>query len=180
MPRKPKCAICGDPITGDDWQMTVKGKKACQGCYDDSFQYQSTCYHFGPNDSGIEHFTKNFGNEDGEFPTPVKEEIWQKTDAWRGYTTWNLEDGFVRVCDGWVTGFPDSTTRRKAELADYFEKIKDGELTPPVDIWWLFGISSNVFSTITMIVCRKADVEALKQWLAEIDGGVKHFEEMLS
>jgi hypothetical protein len=180
MPRKPKCSICGEPIEGEDWCITVKGKKACEECESNDRQYASTCYCFGPNGSDMERFTKNFGNEDSEFPTPVKEEIWKKTDGWRGHTEWKLNKGFVEVCSGWVTGMPDSSTQRKAELADYFEQIKDGKLTPPVEIWWLFGITSNVFSTVSEIVCREKDLEALKKWLTEIDGGVEHFEEMLS
>lgn len=179
------CADCGEEITNDDFYTTRDGRIFCFNCYEYEVQYPSYCFHFGEHGQGVNVsepsvFTELFGDENGELPEPIKKEIWHKSDAWRGYTDWELKPGYTKIADGWVTGMPDESTQRKVELADYFEQLKSGELIPPVEIWWLFGKTSNVFSTASSIVCRSGDVETLKQWLEEIDGGIEHFEEMFS
>ena len=181
MKKKTICSLCGEPIKKqDDRMLTIKGELSCMSCYENRYEYASTCFCFSPTGNSTEHFSRAFGNEDGEFPEPVKEEKWIRTDAWRGYTDWTLNEGFVEVCSGWVTGMPDSSTRRKVTLADYFEKIKDRELIPPVEIWWIFGMTSNVFSTASTIVCRVEELPALQQWLEEAAGGLENIENMLS
>jgi hypothetical protein len=178
-----KCDLC-DEIIEDEGNFfeTRDGKIACEGCFDIAWEDASKAIVFKPDGTHEEIvFCEDFGMlEDlGNLPEPVKKEKWVKTDGWRGYTDWELNEGWVDVAEGWVTGYPDETTQRKVELHDYFEKMLNGELIPPVEVWWFFGKTSNVFSTASKIVCRAGDLETLKEWLEEINEGVEHFQEML-
>jgi hypothetical protein len=141
-----------------------------------SKEYPSTLITFYPNG---ENETTTFGTKK-EYPDIVKKERWIKTDDWRGYTDWELNKNYVGVADGWVTGFPDKTVSRKIELNDIFEDLKVGKIKPPCEIYWLFGITSNVFSTASMVAVKKGDEEVIENWLNEIDGGGKGLREMLS
>jgi tetrahydromethanopterin S-methyltransferase subunit G len=47
-------------------------------------------------------------------------------------------------------------------------------------MFWVFGRTSNVFSSACVVVVRKDDVEEIEKWLNEIDGGVEGLNEMLS
>lgn len=169
------CTSCEEEIEEDDnttTYTTLKGEEVCEGCHESAWQYPSTCIHFSPDgeEHEAEHFTADFGNLEGEMPTPVASQEWKQSDGWRGYTTWTLKPGYVVLADGWTTGYPDDSVPRKQKIADLFEEFSAGNITPPVDLWWLFGITSNVFSQVTDIVCRERDVVALEEWLKEEAG----------
>ena len=178
------CTICDEEIKdeeGEEIFYTRKDQPACLACYENALDYTSKAFEFTPR--GVEKyiFTEDFGCVDDEgMPDPIKEERWISTDGWRGYVAWDLNPGWTEIADGWITGHPDDSTGRKVELADYFDRLESGELLPPCDLWWIFGRTSNVFSTASAIICRTEDVEKIKAWLLEIDGGLDHFQEMLS
>ena len=141
-----------------------------------SKEYPSTLITFHPTG---ENETYQFGSRK-EYPEIIKKEKWVDTDGWRGYTDWELKKGFVEVADGWVTGYPDESVQRKVELNEIFEDLKNGKILPPCEIYWLFGITSNVFSTASAVVVAEEDAEKIEKWLNEIDGGVEGLKEMLS
>lgn len=108
--------------------------------------------------------------DDDAYPEPVAGQGWHRSDAWRGHATFELLDGFEDVESGWVTGFPDETTRRKADLGELFESLRLGAIVPPVPLWWVFGITSNVFSQTCDIVVKSEDRERLEKWLEQCAG----------
>ena len=177
-----KCSGCDEKILKDgEFFDGVNGKIYCQGCYESAWEHPSTLIEFredGTNETI--QFCQEFGSDEGEIPTPVKKQKWVSTDGWRGYTDWELQDGFIEVADGWVTGYPDETVKRKVELNDIFEDLKEGRIIPPCRIYWIFGITSNVFSTASSIVIEKGNEELLEEWLNEINGGIEGLKEKLS
>jgi len=178
-----KCSGCNEKILKDgEFFNGISGKIYCEGCYEAAWEHPSTVIEFKPDGSHeTVQFCPEFGSiEDGEIPKPIKSQKWIKTDAWRGYTDWELQDGFIEIADGWITGWPDESVQRKLELNDIFEDLKEGKLIPPCTIYWIFGITSNVFSTASAIVVKKEDREVFEKWLSEIDGGIKGLKEMLS
>ena len=115
-----------------------------------------------------------------EMPKEIKNEFWVSSNAWRGYTEWKLSKGYVEIADGWITGFPDENTSRKIELNEIFGKMKEGEIKPPCKIYWIFGITSNVFSQASKVFIEAGNEELVEKWLNEINGGVEDFKNMLS
>lgn len=175
---KTTCSNCEEKIDREDAFHGLEGPY-CQECYENIWSIPSIAQRFGPKGFESFEFTAEFGNSEGDMPEPIKSEEWVKTDGWRGYTKWKLNDGWVSIADGWITGYPDETTERKRELGEYYEAMSSGKLKPPVDIWWIFGSTSNVFSSTSEIVCREEDEEAVKAWLLEIDGGQDNFKKMM-
>lgn len=155
------CSLCGVEVSENDSTFTRDYEVACYGCEEAEMNYASRCLH--ANEDGVEmiEFSKNFG----DYPEPVKEECYKHTSAWRGYTYWIYEDGFELVEDGWITGYADSTTQRKVELSDLYDMIRNKEAYPPCDMWWLFGVTSNIFSQSSDIVIRFKDKEIFISWL---------------
>jgi len=141
-----------------------------------SKEYPSTMIIFSPN-GGNEKIV--FGTKK-EMPKEIKKEKWVSTDAWRGFTEWELASGYVEIADGWITGFPDKSVERKVELADIFDKLINNELAPPCNVYWLFGITSNVFSSASKVFVEVGDEEAIEEWLQKIDGGIEGLKEMMS
>lgn len=139
-------------------------------------EYQSTIITFNP-DGTHEKIAFN-GNED--LPKMIKSEKWVKIDGWRGYTDWEITEGYTEIADGWVTGFPDKSVERKIELSEMFEDLLEGKVTPPCPLYWLFGITSNVFSTASAIIIKKENEKILADWLDKINGGVEGLREMLA
>jgi hypothetical protein len=178
-----KCALCGEYIDeGEDTFQTLKGEVACISCYEEAWGQSSTVIRFSPGgEKEATSFTEQFGSlEGGDTPEPIENEIWVKIDRWRGYSDWKITKGYKKIADGWITGFPDSSVQRKIDLHEIFSDLQDGKITPPCDMFWVFGRTSNVFSSACVVVVRKDDVEEIEKWLNEIDGGVEGLNEMLS
>ncbi len=187
---KIKCPLCGEEIKEDDETFaypTINGDYVCINCGESETEYPSTIFKF--NQGKIEQcqFTKHFGiaetangdfsGQEGKLPEPIKSQEWIKSDGWRGYTDWKLNEGYIKVADGWITGHPDEYTRRKLELGEYFDDLVKGKITPPVPIYWVFGITSNIFSQTSCIVIKKTNKEAVAEWLEKINGGLEEFAE---
>ena len=187
MKNKKKCTSCEKLIDKIDIEpgpyYDIDDKIICEECWnaeqESAGEYASSCFHFGPDGPDEpEYFSEKLNHYCGtEYPEPVKNEKWVSSDAWRGYTDFVLNPGYVEVADGWVTGWPDSTVQRKIELGEIFQKLQNGEIKCPVEVWWLFGITSNVFSTASTIVVRENDVESFKAWVESINGTFQEFQE---
>ena len=177
-----KCSFCENEIDEENDQsyQSFDEKNACGDCFNDGFIEASTVIKFSPDGEITEtKFDEDFNYSDyGEdLPEPIKKTYWEKTDSWRGYTEFDILNKFEEVADGWVTGYADETKKEKLELADYFEKLKSGELIPPVTLYWIFGKTSNVFSTASKIVIKKGNRDKLNAWLEEVNGGLDKFAE---
>jgi len=184
--KKEKCTWCDEDIgEEDEMYLTMKGDKVCGGCFESEWEHASTIHKFSPNGHETARFTANFGTEEtenGDFandedamPTPIESQKWVNSDGWRGYTEWEVMSGYEKITDGWITGYPDETTPTKRELGEYFEDLLEGKICPPVPIYWVFGVTSNVFSSASCIIARKGDREAIEKWLLEINGGLEEF-----
>lgn len=175
-----KCSECGEIITADkidnyEYYLKRDGKVICEECYEGGIEYASSLVKFtpdGPEDTV--YFDDDFNYSDGDsIPEPIERQKWVSTDAWRGYTTWEYTEGFKEIADGWVTGYPDETTHRKRTLGEMFDDLKNGDIVPPCDIYWVFGHTSNVFSQSSAIIIHEDDEQLIKDWLDEINGGVE-------
>lgn len=97
---------------------------------------------------------------------------YKHTDGWRGYYDTNLK-GLHKVTEGWVTGYPDSTVSYKMTSAEVYKRLTNAEPGEgaPVDTYWLFEPTSNVFSTACTVYTRnKRDARKFAKWLAEEAG----------
>ena len=178
-----KCALCGEKIGEEDETFsTIDGKVACLSCHENAWSCPSTVIRFSVDgEKEAISFTTEFGAiEGGDIPVPVENEIWVKTDAWRGYADWKILKDYEKIADGWITGFPDSSVQRKIDLHEIFTDLESGKITPPCDLFWIFGRTSNVFSSACAVIVAKEDVEKIEEWLLEIDGGREGLKEMLS
>lgn len=93
---------------------------------------------------------------------------WVRTDAWRGYYE-TPAPGLESVTAGWVTGYPDESVAYKATAAELYEALSTGQIKPPVEVFWLFEPTANVFSTASEIFVRPGDREAFDRWLREVE-----------
>ena len=188
--KKTTCPECKEKYNIEEDEapyLTLDGKTICNSCYEADQENPSMLFKFTPNDDPEKFyisqlfggFTEDYEHMD-EYPEPVKKEVWKKTDGWRGYTDWELLPDFIEFADGWITGYPDETTARKKELSDYYEDLLSGKLKPPTTIYWIFGSTSNVFSTASTIIIKKSDKKILIKWLEDINGGLDHFKELFN
>ena len=175
-----KCKNCEEQCD-DNYYTSFNNDVHCQECYESDKASATKMIQFNPGGEVEEHFfDENFNFlEPGEgLPEPIKEVFWKQSDGWRGYTDWKLKDGFIELTNGWITGHPDETTKRKAELGDYFQDLMDGELIPPCKIYWVFGQTSNVFSQSSAIIIDEENKKKVEEWLLRINGGLEEFQEM--
>jgi len=186
LPKTPKmkCIICDEIIKkNDDFAIGYNGNNAHMECRYDNDDYASTLFEFLPDgEINKTQFTDEFilfsDNDNYDFlPYPIKKQKWVKTDGWRGYTDWEFEKGFLSVGDGWVTSHPDETTENKKELGDIFQDLQEKKITPPCIVYWVFGITSNVFSTASEVLIKKEDKKVFEKWLKKINGGLVEFKE---
>lgn len=172
-----KCDSCGDVITpsqmeNGDFVTDVNGKICCNGCLEHAGEYATTLELIVAGDSDVCRLSERFGNlTDGEnsFPAPIKSLQWKNSGGYRGYTDWELCEGYKELTGGWITGYPDSTTQRKVELSDIYESLKSDK---PFDkpIWWIFAPTSNIFSMSSGIVIKEEDEQAFLDYLQNQQG----------
>ena len=176
-----KCVNCEEVIDENGFD-SLKNEVFCENCYYNGMESATKMVMFSPEGSEEYTFDEDFNYTDlgADIPEPIKKIEWKNTDGWRGYTTWKLEKGFIELVEGWITEIPDETTKRKAELSEYFNDLKSGKLIPPVAIYWIFGTTSNVFSQSSAIIIRKEDKKELEKWLLSINGGLKEFQNKFS
>jgi len=141
----------------------------------------STVVQFGPkgkdeikfeeDDRGRLFFNKSVPDWYNEVVSGARK--WVSSDAWRGHFETPIKEGMVKLGSGWVTGYPDDTVAHKQTAADVFEKLQSGELKPPKPIYWLFEPTSNVFSTASDLMVKKADLPAVTQWFSKMGVDLK-------
>ena len=149
------------------------GEAVCAECRERKEQYASTIVHIAVDgDVHTTIFDERFVYLDDDerydgLPGPVVERIWRSIDAQSGYYDHALAKGYVEVSAGWVTGYPDETVPHKWDVAEFYEKLKEGELKPPRDLWWAFAPTSNFYATAATVICHSQDLDTVNEWLAE-------------
>jgi hypothetical protein len=176
-PEKPSvvCSSCNAAIDPDMDEVfyTRDEDIMCYSCYESDGSYCSCVTTVSPDDVSRDYFTENFNHNceacmDDEYPVPVAREKWVSTDGWRGYTVFEYLQGYVVLADGWVTGWPDTWMKDKMDLSVWAEKMVKGTLVPPVNVYFVTGRTSNVFSTVMDIVVHQDNKDELEKWMKSI------------
>jgi len=174
-----KCNNCSVDV-GDDYFGTDKnGEVLCEECYYSHWESAVMVYEFDPEDEillrtdyaytlDVSRSTESSEECEGP-PQCIESASWKSTDAWRGYVNVELADGYECVANGWSTGSYDDV-KWKWDFNEFFENIAEGNLVPPVPVWFIFAQTSNVFSTATDVVVRTNQVGTFLNWLADETG----------
>lgn len=192
--KKIKCVYC-DEVINDNEPKTILYKKGASAHFFCQLKAKenssSRCYVFFPEDKANENHIYSFdeffceceGRSYSKLPVAVKKQIWVKTKGPNGelggYTDWELNPEYKEFTDGWFTDCPDSTTKRKVELSQFFNALIRQNYRPPVTVQILFGMTSSKFSKSVSVVVRKDDEEAFEEFLKEIGWSKEKLEECL-
>jgi len=90
---------------------------------------------------------------------------YRSTDGWRGHTTFDVGAGWHEYAGGWVTGYPDQYTQHKMDAVTIHNALHQGTIRPPVPILWCFGVTSNVFSTVSDVFIPDGADDIIQEWL---------------
>lgn len=171
---KIKCVDCEDLFNPDqEGRVTRDGEWLCDSCWCCAEEYMNTLLHYSPDgEQQSLRFDKRLGTvdpegwEDGDdLPEPIKAVEYIRTDGWRGYDQPILMDGYTVVADGWATG-RHGDVPWKHSFNDLIGAMGRGELIPPMDVYVIACLTSNVFSMAIDVVVAEADEDALGIWLA--------------
>lgn len=175
-----KCTECGQEINQDHdfYDYNAGGDIICDGCYDHHWESAVMVYEFDPNEESMRRLdyaftldkTRDVDNYDTFEGTPacIKGAKWEGM-GYRGYIAVDFEDGYESVANGWTTDRYDDV-RWKWNFNDFMDNIIKGELIPPVEVWFVFAQTSNIFSTATDVVVRSHQVDSFMNWLADEAG----------
>jgi hypothetical protein len=61
----------------------------------------------------------------------------------------------------------------KWDFNEFVDKVHGGELVPPVELFFIFAQTSNVFSTSAQLVVRSHQEQTFLNWLAQEAGLTK-------
>ncbi|MDX1745482.1 MAG: hypothetical protein R3324_06050 [Halobacteriales archaeon] len=168
-----ECVVCEGELEEDDayWYNRAEGHGYGHVECDDR---KSTVVRYGPGGEEKVLFSEYEVVDPVDFTEPGEdhwferlraERSWVSTDAWRGAYQVTVADGFTEIAGGWVTGHPDESVAYKVPTIELNYRLRNGE-APPVDLYWIFSPTSNVFSTASSIYVADEDLDALKAWLA--------------
>jgi hypothetical protein len=174
-----KCTECGQEINQDhDWhEYNSKDEIICEGCYEHHWESAVMVYEFDPNEESMRRLdyaftldktrdTDNYDTFDGT-PMCIKGAKWEGN--YRGYIAVDFEEGYESVANGWTTDRYDDV-KWKWNFNDFMENIIKGELIPPVEVWFIFAQTSNIFSTAVDVVVRTHQSDTFLNWLADEAG----------
>jgi hypothetical protein len=80
-----------------------------------------------------------------------------------------IADGFTCVAEGWTTGMYDDV-KWKWDFNEFVNKVHEGELVPPVELFFIFAQTSNVFSTPHNLWYVPTKKNTFLNWLAQEAG----------
>jgi hypothetical protein len=134
-------------------------------------------YEFDPNEESMRRLdyaftldktrdTDNYDTFDGT-PMCIKGAKWEGN--YLGYIAVDFEEGYESVANGWTTDRYDDV-KWKWDFNDFMENIIKGELIPPVEVWFIFAQTSNIFSTAVDVVVRTHQSDTFLNWLADEAG----------
>jgi hypothetical protein len=173
------CTECGQEINQDnDWyEYNSKDEIICDGCYEHHWESAVMVYEFDPNEESMRRLdyaftldktrdTDNYETFEGT-PMCIKGAKWEGN--YRGYIAVDFEEGYESVANGWTTDRYDDV-KWKWDFNDFMENIIKGELIPPVEVWFIFAQTSNIFSTAVDVVVRTHQSDTFLNWLADEAG----------
>ena len=173
------CTECGQEINQDnDWyEYNSKDEIICEGCYEHHWESAVMVYEFDPNEESMRRLdyaftldktrdTDDYDTFDGT-PMCIKGAKWEGN--YRGYIAVDFEEGYESVANGWTTDRYDDV-KWKWDFNDFMENIIKGELIPPVEVWFIFAQTSNIFSTAVDVVTRTHQSDTFLNWLADEAG----------
>jgi hypothetical protein len=174
-----ECTECGQEINQDnDWyDYNSKDEIICEGCYEHHWESAVMVYEFDPNEESMRRLdyaftldktrdTDNYETFEGT-PMCIKGAKWEGN--YRGYIAVDFEEGYESVANGWTTDRYDDV-KWKWNFNDFMENIIKGELIPPVEVWFIFAQTSNIFSTAVDVVVRTHQSDTFLNWLADEAG----------
>jgi hypothetical protein len=179
-PQAPQCEAEGCASSLPPTVTTRDNRAICPDCREADLDNAASAYLVGPGSApdGGTYALVRVGDMvtediDGD-PSPMEfTRHYVHTDGWRGYHQTNIV-GWTEVAEGWTTGWPDDTTRRKVTFNDWIQSLLDGTHVPPVGIAVICDSTSNVFSTATGIHVRDDDIPAFEEWMStqspDLDG----------
>ena len=163
----------------DEFALAGEGKVVCEACKESDSQYVSTIVRYGSEGKEcvakigdynawieVDGYTDTYGEELKEAYNIVKNRKWKPVDAWRGYYSIDgLNHRFKVATSGWVTGYPDRTVSYKNFTYELYQHLEENG--SPIPIWWVFSVTSNLFSTAVDIVILKKDEKRFWEWMEE-------------
>jgi hypothetical protein len=176
-----KCAECERDINQDYdyYDYNLSGDIICEDCESSHWDSAVMVYEYDPNEESMRRIdyaytlgkTRDIDNYDTFEGTPVciKGAKWEGTSGWRGYIAVEFNDGYESVANGWTTDRYDDV-KWKWSFNDFIDRVHDGTLIPPVEVWFVFAQTSNVFSTSTDVVVRTHQADTFMNWLADEAG----------
>jgi hypothetical protein len=174
------CVECGQEINQDNdfYEYNGSDEIICEGCNDSHWESAVIIQEFDPNEDSMRQLnyaytldkTRDVENYETFEGTPIciKGAKWEG-QGYRGYIAVDFNDGYESVANGWTTGRYDDVSW-KWSFNDFIENIHNGTLIPPVEVWFVFARTSNVFSTATDVVVRSHQSDTFLNWLADEAG----------
>lgn len=165
-----QCASCEQELEENDFSaFNLKGEPICESCERDAWNYRNTIVSVHGNEKNVYDWCEDFGfrnreSYDAESPNGVDGFEYVSTSSWRGYWNVQISDGYKAIASGWTTGDYSDVPWKKA-FHELTTAISEGYAEPPVEVIFSFGQTSNVFSTTTDIILRKADIERFAFWV---------------
>lgn len=169
---KIKCPICKEKFDPDQegYYANILESEICQGCLECEEEHSSTIVKFENGEKEKVVYNEYFAQDDNSeipewFSNIFDKREYVSTDGWRGYYETKWKNHFVKLADGWVTGFPDETKTEKSALS-LNDLLESGEC-PPVALYWVFEPTSNVFSTASEVFVEESDKKEAIKWLKQ-------------
>lgn len=187
------CTGCGDRAWRDEadaWyadkyngryieSYTLEGKPVCNWCVENDRNHPNAIQVFDPGMAPILFLVGDYIVEQVEGWGVVEPDevvalfgrpVWHSTDAWRGYNSFTIPEGYTSVGDGgWFTGWAtEDDMAHKLDLYAVRDALASGEV--PCRVWVLSCTTSNVFSQTLDIVVADEDVPMFIDWLREQTG----------
>jgi hypothetical protein len=175
-----KCNNCESEISENDYCNYDKEDNAlCEECYYSSWEDAVKVFEYNNTEEVMTRIDYSYSlnksldceswEEIDGTPECIKSAEWKSTSAWRGYVDVEIADGYECIANGWSTGSYEDV-KWKWDFNEFFENISEGNITPPVPVWFIFSRTSNVFSTATDIVVRENQVDTFLDWLSDEAG----------
>ena len=169
------CSSCDNEIDNNDFvAINLKGESLCESCESSAWQYTNKVVVAHEGEISSYEWCSDFGFRDLENfeqcdPAGVDGFTYHRTDGWRGYWEPEISKGFIEVASGWATDSHDDVPW-KHKFNDLVDNIHTGELSCPYKIIFVFGLTSNVFSTSTDVLVKESELEKFTTWLQDEAG----------
>ena len=162
------------------------GEVICESCEQSAWDYHQTVTVVEDGEITKYIWCDEFGFRTAEYfeqdsPYGVEGFKYTRTDAWRGYWSPEIAEGYIDVASGWTTG-RYSDVPWKHRFNDLCDMILSGDIECPVRVVFSFALTSNVFSVCADVIVRERDVKAFEDWLiqeAGFESGIEDIRESL-